>query len=362
MKLTDFKTKSAWVVGILAIISLWIAFPLIFKYWVFKLLVTPPFTTEAFASLGPIGDIFGGLTAFFTSLTLIIVLYSAYLQREANKDARDSMADQLKHAKDSSTEQLQQARDATAKQLRQARQALKQQLDQAREATGQQIANAKELANIQLEQARESMEQQLALAQATHEAQMKESKYSIFSNVFYTLLNQKHSRYLSLQTKKNDIHYSAQEIFAHLNKNLVHHLTNKWIDISELNSEKVREDYFSTMFEICNIANHSEIFSYFRIIVDLYELINRSELDEQEKAFFKKVLSNSITLGENAALFWIGSFRGELKQLFEKECIFCLACDDYMMPFAVKFYSKESFQGSDIKEIWDKYINQKTPA
>lgn len=60
------------------------------------------------------------------------------------------------------------------------------------------LRQARNATRKQLRQVQLATRRQLALAQATYDAQMKESKYSIFSNVFYVLLNQKHSRYLSL--------------------------------------------------------------------------------------------------------------------------------------------------------------------
>ncbi|OUJ94987.1 hypothetical protein BFG48_000865, partial [Acinetobacter nosocomialis] len=145
--------RKLFLIFSIGILLLWFFFPILFKYWVFHFLVSPPFTTENFVSLGPIGDIFGGLTALFTSATLIIVIYSAYLQRQANIDAREAMAEQLKQAEKATQDQLTQAKEAT-----------KEQLEQAREATKE-----------QLKQARESTKQQLDLAQATHEAQLKET-------------------------------------------------------------------------------------------------------------------------------------------------------------------------------------------
>lgn len=298
----------------LFIIMGWGFYPLFFKW----LMIGIGTDKVELVDFGSLGDIYGSLTALFTSATLLIVLYSAYLQREANKDTRQAMSKQLR-----------QARNATRKQIRQA-----------------QLATRR----------------QLVLAQATHDAQMKESKYSIFSNVFYALLNQKHSRYLSLQTKKEDSIYSAQEIFAHLNQRLVFHLINKWTDVPMLTIEDVRKDYFSTMFEISNTTNHSELFSYFKIILDLYELINRCRLEEEEKIFFKRLLLNSISAGENAALFWLGAFRSDLSQMFENECVFSLAHDNFIMPFAVKFYRRGCFNNVQIHENWDRFAENENPA
>lgn len=264
--------------------------------------------------LGPLGDIYGSLNTLFTSATLAFVVYATLLQRQANNDAREAMAKQLR-----------QARHATRKQLRQA----------------------------QL-----STKRQLILAQATHDAQMKESKYSIFSNVFYALLNQKHSRYLSLQTKKGGSIYSAQEIFSHVNLRLTSHLINKWKDISSLSAEDVKKDFFSTMYEISNVNNHSELFSYFRSIIDLYELVNRSGLDEVEKVFFKRLISNSISGGENAALFWLGVFRKDVINLLKNERVFSIGYDDFIMPFVVKFYTRNCFHNENIRDKWEQYAKE----
>ncbi|WP_234622439.1 hypothetical protein [Acinetobacter guillouiae] len=172
------KIVLAIVVFIILLIG-WGLFPLFFKW----LMIGIGSTKKDIDDFGSMGDIYGSLNTLFTSATLLIVMYSAYLQRQANKDARTAMA-----------EQLQQARDATTTQLTQASDALTQQLDQAREATEQQIKNAKELSEIELSQTREATAQQLALAQATHDAQIKESRHAIFANQFYSLLNFKKDR------------------------------------------------------------------------------------------------------------------------------------------------------------------------
>lgn len=305
MKLTDFQKKLAWGFGIIAIIFLWIAFPLIFKYWVFKLLVTPPFTTEAFASLGPIGDIFGGLTAFFTSLTLIIVLYSAHLQNQANKDARDAMADQLQQAKDATANQLQQAKDATNEQLQQARDALAAQLNQAKVLTEQQIVNAKELANIQLEQARESMEQQLALAKETHNAQIKESRYAIFLSIYNSLLTQRNEKFIALDVKDTPHILTAHDIFYRVSKEFFRLLNNEWSDITTIEKKDVKKALRDFTSEINNNQAFIAFYSYFHIYDSLLMVIKSSDLDTNDQRTFVKILSNTMSFGEQISLMWL---------------------------------------------------------
>lgn len=300
MNLTDSQKRLLWGLGILFIFIIWITFPLIFKKWVFTLLVKPPFTPLEFATLGPIGDIFGGLTAFFTSLTLIIVLYSAYLQRKANKDAREAMAEQLK-------------------------------------------------------QARESTIQQLDLARATHDTQLQESRYSIFINGFNSLLNYKHNRYMSIQTTKGSRTYQAHEVFTHLNIGLRDYMENDWKDISKVTPEQIERDFYSVMSEISNIRNHTELMGYFTTISDLYNFINRSSINDDDKEFYKSMVLNSLSTGEQAALYWIGAFRSEFNTLARNERCFDFAYHEDMMPFSIKFYSKECF-GITTQNNWELHL------
>lgn len=294
---------SGSLICLILVIIAFLYFPPFFKYvaldfWKIPLTIYSDGTVEVveLADLGSIGDIFGSLNSFISSIALCAVAFSTWLQVTSLKETRDANEQQMKLAKDA------------------------------------------------------------------HDAQIMESKYSIFSNMFYALLNHKHSRYLSLQTRKKDSHYTAQDIFSHLNVRLVTHLMDNWAEMSTISRDDVKKDYFATMNEISNSINHSELFSYFKIVVDLYELINRSELDDEEKAFFKRVLSNSITAGENAALFWLGAFRDDLIELFENECVFNLGYDDCIMPFAVKFYRKECFIRPDIHKNWTQFQVDETPA
>ena len=212
MNLTDFKKRLLWGLGILFIFIVWITFPLIFKTWVFTLIVKPPFTPLEFASLGPIGDIFGGLTAFFTSLTLIIVLYSAYLQRQANKDAREAMSEQLKQAKEASAEQLKQAKESTR--------------------------------------------QQLELARDTHSSQIKETQYSIFSNIFYSLLNQKHERSRVIFFEKDEQKIDLYQMFEYVNAKIFSLVDNQWKDVSDITISDLKKEFDLLLVEKISSVNH----------------------------------------------------------------------------------------------------------
>ncbi|QNW98626.1 hypothetical protein IC797_02920 [Acinetobacter seifertii] len=84
----------------------WLFFPNLFQWWAIHVWSIPVDQLDEMGKLGPLGDIYGSLNTLFTSVTLIIVVYSAYLQRQANKDAKEAVAEQLKQAREATAEQL----------------------------------------------------------------------------------------------------------------------------------------------------------------------------------------------------------------------------------------------------------------
>ncbi|MEN8320216.1 hypothetical protein [Acinetobacter junii] len=335
------------ILGI-GVLALWIFFPIIFRFLVLHVLVTPPFTPEVFASLGPIGDIFGGLTALFTSATLIIVMYSAYLQRQANEDARKAMADQLKEA-----------RTATENQLDQAKSALRQQLDQAREATERQIENAKVLSRIELEQIKATTTQQLALAQASHDAQMKETKNSFFISQFYSLLNYKNESIKNLVLRDmHDKRLIGYEIFTILKRELVKNISNKYSkEIDVLDAEKIRFEYDNIIKKLNNDHLFYEIFTYFEIYTSLFELVNKADIDKDQKNFFYNLIRQSSTPSEQITLFFLAPIWERLYESLEGCRIFNSFSTLSAEKFALKFYNKSYFYTQEWYEFFDKQQN-----
>ncbi|HEE6163318.1 TPA: hypothetical protein R7Q74_002695 [Acinetobacter baumannii] len=308
MDLTDFQKRILWGLGILFILILWITFPLIFKEWIFTLLVKPPFTPEAFATLGPIGDIFGGLTALFTSATLIIVMYSAYLQREANRDARRAMAEQLK-----------QARDATAKQLI---------------------------------QARRSTQEQLELAQKTHEAQLAESKLTNFSNAFYTLLNYKQSRLHSMKVTTPKGAIEPEVIFLEMTKKFLKKLED-WKDenLKNLTRKEVDDEYDNETVLLYDSATVGvELASYYFLYNDLFDLIKQSDLTDEQITFFRNIIFNSMTIIEYYNLIWLSTNLKELSSMIKRHSMFDKLTAEALIPFIEEFHGK----GSTAKSKWYK--------
>ena len=341
------KVVLAIVVFIILLIG-WGLFPLFFKW----LMIGIGSTKKDIDDFGSMGDIYGSLNTLFTSATLLIVIYSAYLQRQANKDARTAMADQL-----------QQARDATATQLTQASDALTQQLDQAREATAQQIENAKELSKIELSQTREATAQQLALAQATHDAQIKESKYSIFSNMFYALLTQKQASFNNLKLVDEDGNVIvADKIFYKFSTKFFDLLKSDWSNLDSIDKKEVFNAFFSYVKELNNNQAYTDINSYLGYYSSLVELIRRAEIDENDKIFFRELLTMSISASEQVTLLWVSSCTNIYKNRLIGSGIFNLNLNDLSLPFVVKFFEKSCFSNSNVMNQWDSYVKKQNPA
>lgn len=291
--------------------------------------------------LGPLGDIYGSLNTLFTSATLAFVVYATLLQREANKDARDAMADQLQHAKDSSAEQLQQARDATATQLKQARKALKEQLDQAREATAQQIRNSKDLSEIELAQTRLFASDQLDLVQATHDAQINESRNAVFSNAFYTLLNYKKDLLNSLRlTDAQGKESIGNEIFDSFN---IFFMNNVEVLNKTTNTKNLQNQYHKKLIELNNGKANLGIYSYFIIYKNIFYLIEHSQLTENEKEIYLSFFRNTIQTSEQMFIFFMCPIYPEFLEIFKNKSIFHCFKTDGHQSYIDQFYDESFF-------------------
>ncbi|HCW3744520.1 TPA: hypothetical protein OXK60_003040, partial [Acinetobacter baumannii] len=107
MNLTNFQKKLMWGVGILSIICLWIAFPLIFKALIdsYKL-------PENYKDFGPFGDIYGSLNTLISSIALCAVAFSTWLQVTSLKDNKVANEIQVKLTKEAHDEQMRESRNA----------------------------------------------------------------------------------------------------------------------------------------------------------------------------------------------------------------------------------------------------------
>lgn len=295
----------------------WLFFPNLFQWWALHVWSIPVDQLDEMGKLGPLGDIYGSLNTLFTSVTLIIVMYSAYLQRQANKDAREAMAEQLKQAKEATAEQLKQARESTI--------------------------------------------QQLDLAQSTHEAQIQETKNSFFTSQFYALLNYKSERIKTL-TLRNDLDKTivGYEIFTILRSELVQNIAIKFKEkMDDLSEDLIRNEYENIIKRLNNGHRFYEIFTYFEIYSSLFNLVDSADIDEDQKKFFSNLIRQSATPSEQITLFYIAPIWERLYKSLEGKQIFISFTPRNVEKFALKFYSRDYFCTSEWYVFFD---NQQNPA
>ncbi|EPV7097068.1 hypothetical protein ACT4VK_18370 [Acinetobacter baumannii] len=302
--------RQVWLLVIL-IILIWLVFPFLFKAFM-SWMSWIGADLKTFADYGPVGDIYGSLNTLFTSATLIIVMYSAYLQRQANKDAREAMAEQLK---------------------------------QAKEATAEQLAQAKESTNLQLSQAKKSIEEQLSLAKKTHDAQINETKLAFFTSQFYALLNLRNEKLKLLYVKNNDKEFTGIDVFRLFHLEFVKLLKNEWKGdkLENLNPPMIRAKFHLISKELNSGDNFYPLLDYFQIYVSLFTLIKSSNLKKKDQKFFLKVISNSMNLSEQVVLFFIAPFRTTLLSSLENTKVFNSFHHKNFEKFGLKFHKSSHF-------------------
>ncbi|MCV2441909.1 hypothetical protein [Acinetobacter bereziniae] len=324
------KVVLCLVLSVILLIGWWL-FPLFFKW----LMVGIGSKEADLNDYGSLGDIYGSLNTLFTSATLIIVMYSAYLQRQANQDARQAMQDQLQQARDDTENQLQQAREATQKQ----------------------IEHAKNLADIQLSHSMAVSTQQLELAQATHREQLNESQISIFNSQFFSLLNFKNDYYKQMKfnkTEDNDsFTYVADEFFEELAKTIKTSFRIFVTNVEEMDSEYLDLSFNSKTSKFFENMESYTLYSYFRNYVQLLKLINDSILSETEKKRYRTIVANSMNYYEQVTLFFIIPMFEEFQAEFKNSEIFSHFWGERYTAFALKYYDESYFN----LPKWNEFFN-----
>lgn len=286
MNLTDFQKKLIWGAGILSIICLWIAFP-----FIFKLLIEAYKFPEDFKDLGPFGDIYGSLNTLISSIALCAVAFSTWLQVTSLKETRE--------------------------------------------------VNAK----------------QLTLAKQAHDEQVEESRNAIFANKFYSLLNFKADKLNSISVQRKiplgsnqvrNVQETGIEAIEEISLKFYRLLKENPSVYSKLAIDETFKE-FQAIVENLGYKSVATLISYFHIYMDLCQLIKFSHISDQEKKFYKSVLSNSMTQGEQILLFWISPMFISL-ELNDSEIFTMFACNDAFMDYGKTFHNASRFKHDDWKE------------
>ncbi|HFX6244043.1 hypothetical protein NQ666_12540 [Acinetobacter baumannii] len=276
-------------------ITLWFLFPWIFSVF-FNLIIKNP--KEYGESFGAVGDIFGSLNALISSIALCAVAYSTWLQVTSLKETRE--------------------------------------------------VNAK----------------QLTLAKQAHDEQIIESQNAIFATKFYSLLNFKKDKLntISIQRKVRfgDTEFrSIQESGIQAMDELAIKFCKLLKENNKLYSGFDKTELFEDFRKRCRELNYGQVsvlLSYFHIYTDLCRLIKISSISEEDRWFYKSILSNSMTQSEQILLFWISPMFGVI-DIEDSEIFTLFVYSEIFKEFALEFHESSHFKSNKWKDAFAKVEN-----
>lgn len=272
--LTTGKVSYVWLVVITLGLFVMLTYPYFFNWWAINFWGV---SEGELSDLGPLGDIYGSLNSFISSIALCAVAYSTILQ---------------------------------IKELRLSRMAYKEQLS--------------------------------------------ETKYANFSNLFYSLLNHKQTKYNNFRISNPDDNFDSIRIFNAISKRLLTLVKNEWNNAEKLKSDTVKKEFHIFLLNLTKKnATSQELNSYFLIYGDLLNLVNRSGLTLEDEKFFKEIIRNSMTMSEQATLFWMASYIGRYKIFLKDSGVFNQFFHKDLMSFAKKFYDESYFSNAKFLENWN---------
>ncbi|WP_457970270.1 hypothetical protein [Acinetobacter calcoaceticus] len=207
-----------------------------------------------------------------------------------------------------------------------------------------------------LNETREANTNQLQLAKQAHDEQVKESKNAIFTTKFYGLLNLKNEKFHHLGISINGEHKTPYDIFAELGLSFIELLEGEWKDVEKLDKAIIKRGYLDTINKY--EKSFAQFFSYFLIYGDILTLIKSSELTEEDKKFFKTVLSNSMAGQEQIVILWLGAFYNEIIAFLEDSDLISQFYGELYFPFVRKFHRASHFG----PELWKKVFDTENSA
>lgn len=209
---------------------------------------------------------------------------------------------------------------------------------------------------------------ELRLSRQTYKDQLNETKFANFSNLFYSLLNHKQTKYNNLRISSELGEFDSIRIFAGLSSRLLRLLRVDWEEIESVDKQKVKIEFHSSLKSLTKKSSTAhELNSYFLIYGDLLDLIKRSELNSKDEMFFKQIIRNSMTVTEQVTLFWMASYIEKYRIFLKDSGIFDQFFNESMMPFSKKFYDETYFSNPNVLDQWNidtncNQLEEKPPA
>jgi len=289
-----FRSKLKYVLIILFIFLVWVYFPFIFMNlmnWMGWLGTD----LKGYGEFGAIGDIYGSLNTFISSIALCAVAYSTWLQVTSLKETREINAKQLKLAQHSHEEQVKESRNAIfANQF-------------------YSLLNYKKdkFNSLEFEKRKPSNEKLKALAAIQ-------------------TLNHMFNLYLDV----DPAYYDKYEV------------------------EQIHQEFMEAC-ENLFFESISPLISYFYLYKNLINLINKSDLNPKEKALYIDILSNSMFQEEQLFIFWISAFLPDLKSSFDNSLLLNqLVYQEKYKNYGLRFHHKRTFRTKSWYQAFEEHEKQ----
>lgn len=241
--------------------------------------------------LGPIGDIFGSLNSFISSIALCAVAFSTWLQVTSLKETREANERQLQLAKETHDAQIK--------------------------------------------------ESQLSNFSTAFYALLNYKNLALTNLVF----EDKSGEEIKI--------YKGTEIFKIFYKKFDELHKNEWKDFqqSQFTEQLVRAEFNKFVKELTG-DYYADIYVYFHIYGDLLNLIKSAKISNSNKNLYHKILLNSMTLPEQVTLFWVAAYIVRIKDFVNKRPIFDQFYKRAYENFAFRFYDEKSFPTKTWKKVF----------
>lgn len=203
---------------------------------------------------------------------------------------------------------------------------------------------------------------QLDIARKNHKEQMNESRRAIFNEMFYSLLNYKREKFeqLNVVTKKGNL--SASELTNVIYKEFLRLLGTKWSDLEKIDQKGLSNEFKYFVNKITYGKGYEQFYTYFYMYESIYKLIKNEKLSPNDESFYKDLISNSMTPGEQITLIWIAASSSYHRSFLMNSFIVAYGMNNEFIAFAEKFLDQSLFSHPKFLKAWNEYRKDKNPA
>lgn len=309
------RSKLKYILLILSIFLIWVYFPFIFMN-LMKWMGWLGTDLKGYGEFGAIGDIYGSLNTFISSIALCAVAYSTWLQVTSLKETRVTNKRQLKLAEDSHKEQLKESRNAIfASQFYSLLNYKKDKLNSIElNFITDELIEKEKVSDLNVEKSKTNRNRKLVKINGLSVIQKMVEEFNDFS------------KYHPLELSK----FSTSELL---------------VDFYTV-SEKKFDDPISP------------IISYLYIYKDLTELISRANISIEDKDHFKSIVRNSMFQEEQILLFWVSPIFVNLRFFLKDSELFNqFGLNQGYSNYALKHHEKSHFHLKEWKDFFDRQQN-----